>query len=80
MWPQKVLFSSCLILCISASDDDFKTLKDDIKEVAVESRHLADELADMLLAMEVVDIKEKEGANENTNDGREIEEIIELVL
>merc|ERR1711942_585908 len=47
------------------------TLKKEIEAVAAESKHLADELADMLIGMEVDDLKEKTNSKGQHNESIE---------
>jgi hypothetical protein len=46
-------------LMITHADQKHDELKDEIEAVAIESKHLANELAEMLLAMEVEELKEE---------------------
>ena len=53
------------------AEDFQETLKKEIEAVAAESKHLADELADMLLGMEVDDLKEKTNSKGQHNESIE---------
>jgi len=61
-----LLISSSFLVLITAEDFQ-ETLRKEIEAVATESKHLADELADVLLGMEVEDLKEKTGSGDQQN-------------